>query len=87
MNCSKVLVDDVGSGGGSVGVDDLSSIGTLVAVKAGNGILDLVTDGLVVVRSAGETRGLVVGGLAERLVLVGLEVSVDGCQMALDDGE
>ena len=80
---SKVFVDSVGSSGGGVGVQDLSNIGALVAVKARDGVLDLVDDRLVVLGSgssgggaAGHARGLVVDRLAGGLVLVGLEVSV-----------
>lgn len=49
----EVLVDNVGSGGGSVGVHDLSSIGALVGVKAGNSVLDLVHDRLVLTSGGG----------------------------------
>lgn len=79
----EVLVDSVGSGGGGVGVKDLSSVRALVGVEAGNGILDLVDDRLVVTGGggvgsvgAGHARDLVVHGLASGLVLVGLEISV-----------
>jgi hypothetical protein len=88
---SKVLVDGVGSSGGGVGVQDLSSIGALVAVKARNGVLDLVHDRLVVAGSgsgsvvAGHARGLVVDGLASGLVFVGLEVSVMDGQKCCDE--
>lgn len=79
----KVLVDGVGGSGGGVGVEDLSNIRALVAVKARDGVLDLVDDRLVVLGSgsssggaAGHARGLVVDRLAGGLVLIGLEVSV-----------
>jgi hypothetical protein len=86
---SKVLVDGVGSSGG-VGVQDLSSIGALVAVKARDGVLDLVDDRLVFAGSrsggvAGQARGLVVDRLASGLVVVGLEVSVVDGQKCIDD--
>jgi hypothetical protein len=81
---SKVLVDGVGSSGGGVGVQDLSSVRALVAVEARDGVLDLVDDRLVVSGGSGTSsagvvghaRGLVVDGLAGGLVLIGLEVSV-----------
>jgi len=79
---SKVLVDGVGSSGGGVGVQDISNVGALVAVKAGNSVLDLVDDRLVLISgssgggAAGQARGLVVDGLAGGLVVVGLDVSV-----------
>jgi hypothetical protein len=84
---SEVLVDSVGSSGGGVGVQDLSSIGALVAVKTRDGVLDLVDDRLVVsggsgasgassAGSVGHARDLVVDRLAGGLVLIGLEVSV-----------
>jgi hypothetical protein len=78
---SKVLVDSVGGSGGGVGAQDPSSIGALIAVKAGDGVLDLVDDRLVVAGSsrggvAGHARGLVMDRLASGLVVVGLEISV-----------
>lgn len=84
---SEVLVDSIGSGGGGVGVHDLSSVRALVRVEARNGVLDLVDNRLVLASSggassgagsvgAGHARDLVVHGLASGLVLVGLEVSV-----------
>jgi hypothetical protein len=78
---SKVLVDHVGSSGAGVRVGNLCGIRTLVAVQAGNGILDLVRDALVlsggagVGRAVGHTRHLVVSRLASGLVVIGLEVS------------
>jgi hypothetical protein len=87
---SKVLVDGLGSSGGSVRVQDLRSIGALVAVKARDGVLDLVDDRLVVAGSsrggvAGQARYLVVDRLTSRLVVVGLEVSVMDGQKCCDD--
>lgn len=51
-------------------------------MEARDGVLDLVDDRLVLIGggsgrgAAGQARGLVVNGLAGRLVVVGLEVSV-----------
>lgn len=50
-------------------------------METGDGVLDLVDDGLVLIGSrgrgaAGQARGLVVDGLAGGLVIIGLEISV-----------